>query len=170
MSDTKVDNLAEELKRSTEIELNMFAAGLLNTSFNSFMQSYTTPQFEGFKTVIGSIVDRFRVMDDAEKLDLFQKIELMFKELLTKNFGALGPEQAELIASRYSKQMIQFLKDKNTDPQSATDTLYPHRRDINGKAEPVGDTEPWQAKVQAKMQVADLTNDDAIDALILNPY
>lgn len=170
VGDNKVDNLAEELKRATEIELNMFAASLINSSVNSFLQSYATPQFEGFKTTISAIVERFRVMDDAERLDLFQKIEIMFKDLMTKNFAALGPETAELIASRYSKQMLQFFKDKNTDPQSATDTLYPHRRDINAKAEPVADTEPWQAKVQAKMQVADLTNDDQVDVLIANPY
>lgn len=170
VGDNKVDNLADELKRSTEIELNMFAASLINTNVNSFMQSYTTPQFEGFKTTMGAIIERYRVMDDAEKLDLFQKIELMFKDLMTKNFAALGPETAELIASRYSKQMLQYFKDKNVDPQASTDTLYPHRRDINAKAEPVADTEPWQAKVTAKMAVADITNDGAIDVLVSNPY
>lgn len=169
VGDNKIDNLADELKRATEIELNMFAASLINTNANSFMQNYSTPQFEGFKAIITGIVDRYRVMDDAEKLDLFQKIELMFKDLMTKNFAALGPETAEIIASRYSKQMLQFLKDKNVDPQAATDTLYPHKRELAPKADPCA-APTWQDKVTAKMASAEVDNDGVVDVLISNPY
>lgn len=179
VGDNKIDNLADELKRSAEIELKMFATSLLQTNLNLFLQAFVTPQFASFKTCIDAITDRYRVMDDQERLDLFQKMELMFKEIFINNFSALGPETAELIASRYAQQMVKHLKDNNKDPQQAIDLLYPHRRDINAKAEPVGDTIPnsipspdetWQAKVQAKMNMADLMNDKSTAVLVANPY
>jgi hypothetical protein len=169
VGDSKIDNMVDELRRSTDIELKMFSASLINSNVNSFIQQYNTAQFEGFKEILGAIIDRYRVMDDAEKLDLFTKIELMFKDIMAQNFSALGQETAEIIASRYSKQMLQYLKSQNLDPQAATDTLYPHQRQLAAKADPCA-APSWQDKVQAKMASAEIDDVDVVDVMIANPY
>ena len=110
IGDNKIDNLADDLKRATEIELGMFAASLMNSYANDFIQSFRTPQFEGFREAFSDVVARYRVMDGTEQGDLFQKIETMFKDIFVQRFSALGPEAAELMAQRYSGQMVDMLK------------------------------------------------------------
>jgi hypothetical protein len=171
VGDNKVDNLVSELTRCTEQELLMFSCSQMNGGAVAFQQQYSTPQFDGFKSVLASVVDRWRVMDDNEKLDLTQKIELLFKDLMIKNWGALGPETAELIASRYTKQMIDFLKKNNLDPQKPIDQLYPHRRDIAPKTDVVNATTPKDQTtpplVQANAKAAPISGMQTLKA---NPY
>lgn len=172
IGDNKVDNLVDELKRATEIELAMFVASQLNSGVQAFQQQYTTPQFDGFKVILKSLVDRYRVMDDAEKLDFFQKIEIFFKDLMQKNYSALGPEAAELVASRYAKQMMDWLKKQNLDPQAPTDTLYPHKRELAPKVDVVQITVPVDTTTPAIVQNVNKAKerDSNVGQLIVNPY
>lgn len=170
IGDNKVDNLVSELKRCTDNELKMFTVSQLNSGVQSFQQQYSTPQFDGFKVVLTALVDRWRVMDDMEKQDLCQKIELTFKEIMTDNYSALGPETAELVASRYAKQMIDHLKANNKDPQKPIDLLYPHRREIAPKTDVVFSTIPDETTppLVKKVQAAKLVQASAL--LKVNPY
>ena len=110
LGDNKVDNIVDDLARAADIELQMFSASLLNTQAKEFLQSYRTPQFEGFRAAFRAVVARYRVMDGTEQGDLFHKIEILFKDIFVQKFGALGPEAAELMSQRYSNQMVAVLK------------------------------------------------------------
>jgi hypothetical protein len=156
VGDNKVDNIIGELTRSTEVEIGMFVASLLNSSVNSFKQQYNTPQFEGFKKAMNASIERYRMMDESDRTDLFQKIEIMFKDIFFKNYAHIGHEEAEIVAMRYAKQMQSLLKEQNKNPQQPIDDLYPHQRNIAPKAD------PSDGDVFDKL--------DAMDMLWDNPY
>jgi hypothetical protein len=168
VGDNKIDNLVDELKRSTQLELGNFVVQLLNTSTNDFVQHYQTPTFDGFKKILGTVVERYRVMDDAEKDDLFQKIELLFRDLMTQQYANMGPETSELIAARYAKQMQEFLKGQNKDPQQPIDDLYPHQRQLAPKAGDAMDVEVIEPTMQGMMKSLNRLSD--LDKLQQNPY
>ena len=82
----------------------------MNTYAKDFLQSFRAPMFEGFREAFQDVVSRYRLMDGTEQGDLFHKIETMFKDIFVQRFSALGPEAAELMAQRYSGQMVDMLK------------------------------------------------------------
>lgn len=173
IGDNKIDNLADELRRSTEVELAMFVGAILNTSYKAFAGNYATPQHDGFKRTIEAIRDRYCVMDDMEKLDLAQKIEIMFKDIMVKQYGALGADSAELVATRYAKQMINWFKVGEKDPQ---EMLYPHNRELSAKADPADATvvidikkDSWLDGAKAAEKFADQTG-LTIPQLFKNPF
>jgi len=110
IGDNTVDNMIDELTRSTNIELGKFVSSLLNTNINLFQHSYNLPQYEEFRSSFQMILNRYQVMDGSEQGDLFRKIENMFKDIFISKFGDLGPEVAEVIAQRYAVQMVDTLK------------------------------------------------------------
>jgi hypothetical protein len=110
IGDNTVDNMMDELTRSTNIELGKFVSSLLNTNINLFLHSYNLPQYEEFRSSFRLVLNRYQVMDGSEQGDLFRKIENMFKDIFISKFGDLGPEVAEVIAQRYAVQMVDMLK------------------------------------------------------------
>ena len=173
VGDNKVDNLADELRRSTEVELAMFVGSVLNTQYKQFMSSYSTPQHDGFQRTIAAIRDRYCVMDDQEKIDLAQKIETLWKDIMVKQYGALGADSAELVATRYAKQMISWFKEGAKDPQ---DMLYPHNRELAAKADPADATvvidvkkDSWLDGAKAAEEFAKETG-LSLDSLLKNPF
>jgi len=125
IGDNKVDNMVDELKSVIEIELANFVITLLNTNFSAFENSYTNPQFEGFRKALNDLKMRYKVMDNLDKQDLFNKIELIFKDLFRKIYCAQGPEVAELIGTRYAEQMVKNIKHTEADPMGGfKDTTY----------------------------------------------
>jgi hypothetical protein len=124
IGDDKVDNMVDELKSVLEVELSMFLISLLNTNFSLFEKSYTNPQYEGFRRALTDLQQRFKVMDQLAKQDLFNKIEIVFKDIFRTSYSAMGPETAELIATRYASQMNKNLKAVMDDPQAALKDIY----------------------------------------------
>lgn len=128
IGDNTVDNMVDELTRSTNIELGKFVSSLLNTNINLFLHSYSLPQYEEFRATFRHVLSRYQVMDGMEQGDLFRKIENMFKDIFISKFGDLGPEVAEVIAQRYSNQMIDMLKKNsvqaNVDLDSDREGVY----------------------------------------------
>jgi hypothetical protein len=116
IGDNTVDNLMDELNRGVKIELGKFVGSLLNTGINRFLHSYNLPQYEGFRSAMINIIDRFRVMDGADQGDLFRKIDNMFRDIFISQYGHLGPEIAEMIAKKYAVQMIDFIKSYSVMP------------------------------------------------------
>lgn len=112
IGDNTVDNLVDQLKTATAVEVSHFVVGLLNSNSDSFSYAFNLPSYDGFKTATTAIVDRFRLMDGAEQGDLFTKIMLMFKDLTMAQYGELGTDAAELVAVKYARLMIDFLKSK----------------------------------------------------------
>lgn len=110
IGDNTVDNMMDELTRATSIEVGKFVGSLLSSNINSFMHCYSIPQFEDFKAMFHQILNRYQVMDGMDQGDLFKKIEIMWKDLFVDRYADLGPEVAELIAKRYSVQMVNMLK------------------------------------------------------------
>lgn len=110
IGDNTVDNLMTELSRAASVELGKFVGALLNTNMNKFLQSYNMPEFEPFRAVMKDVISRYQIMSGSEQGDLFLKIENMFKDIFVDQFGHLGPEIAEMIAKKYSVQMVQFIK------------------------------------------------------------
>lgn len=125
VGDNKIDHMAEAIRRSVDIEIDMFVASLLNSMVNDFGKSYTNPQYEGFRMAMQDIEQRYRVMDGMERQDLFQKIENIFKGIFLQKFNALGPEAAELAAVRYAGQMIKKIKESYDNSAQPVIDLYP---------------------------------------------
>jgi hypothetical protein len=173
VGDNKVDNLADELRRSTEVELAMFVGSVLNTQYKQFLNSYSTPQHDGFQRTISAVRDRYCVMDDQEKIDLSQKIETLWKDIMVKQYGALGADSAELVATRYAKQMISWLKRTEKDPQ---EMLYPHNRELAAKADPADTTVVIDVKKDAWLDGAQSAEEFtkqtglALGQLLKNPF
>lgn len=128
IGDNTVDNLMDALKRSTAVEVNNFTVALLNANVDKFQYAYRLPQHDQFRQDLRNVLERYRIMDGMEQGDLFVKIESMFKDLFVERYGSLGPEAAELIAVRYAKQMVLFLKENSIQAadlsQDATGKIY----------------------------------------------
>lgn len=110
IGDNTIDNMMGELHRATGVELGKFVGSLLNVNLNKFVQCYNMPEYEPFRHVMKDIISRYQVMSGSEQGDLFLKIEGMFKDIFMAQYSHLGPEVADLIAKKYSVQMIQFIK------------------------------------------------------------
>jgi hypothetical protein len=140
IGDNKVDNMVGDLARSTEIEIQMFVASLLNSNIKTFLRFYVVPQFEAFKTAVSDIQERYKVMDELERTDLLHKIESMWKDIFIRNFGILGPDAAEMMATRYAAQMIREIKIGLEDPLSTQEKLYPKAKELYPDGSP--ETQP----------------------------
>ena len=153
--DNKVDNMMDSLHRATEVEMMQFVAILLNASLEEFARAYIKPQFDGFGKAFDDIQERFRVMDDLEKQDLYHKIENMFKDIFMKNFNSLGPETSELMAVRYAGQFIKELKLGNQDPLNPMKSLYPKNPSLYPEADPAvanSDVESRAQEIEQEMK------------------
>lgn len=128
IGDNTVDNMIDELKRATGIELGRFVGSLLGANLNTFIHSYTVPQHEEFREIFNQILSRYRVMDGMDQGDLFKKIEIFWKDLFVERYADLGAEVAELVAKRYATQMVLVLKansiQANVDMDSNRDGVY----------------------------------------------
>lgn len=110
IGDNTVDNLLADLRRTTSIEVGQFVGGLLNGSVNQFAYAYSMPQYDEFKRSLENMCVRYKVMDGMEQGDVCLKVTAMFKDIFTSTYGALGPEAADLMAVKYAKQMIDYMK------------------------------------------------------------
>lgn len=124
IGDNKVDNMTDELKRATEVELDRFVSQMLQTNVKRFASAYALPQYEAFRESFKDILLRYQVMDGEEKGDLFVKIEQMFKDIFTEKYAGLGPEAAELTAKLYAEQMIKVFKDNSIQMNTE---MYPEK-------------------------------------------
>lgn len=129
IGDNTVDNMMDELRRSVDVEVGQFVMALLNSHVGDFMYAYSIPQYDGFKDAFKIVMQRYQLMDGTEQGDLFAKIENMFKDLFVEKYSSLGPEAAELVAKKYTLQMVNYMKanaiQANVDlHQDKTRTVY----------------------------------------------
>ena len=129
IGDNTIDNMMDELNRATKIEIERFVVSLLNSQIKIFAQCYNLPQHEDFRVIFRKILYRYQVMDGSDQGDLFLKIENMFKDLFINKYGQSGPEIAEMLAKKYTVQMIGILRNNavqgNVDmAQDKTDVYY----------------------------------------------
>lgn len=110
IGDNTVDNLMCDLKRSSEVEIDMFVCALLNSNQDNFGFAYVVPQYDGFQDSFQKVVQRYRVMDGMEQGDLFEKVSGMFKDIFMSKCAAMGPKVAEQVGKKYAEQMIGMLK------------------------------------------------------------
>lgn len=110
IGDNSIDNQIDELRRATDVEVGQFVTALLNANVQNFTYAYNVPQYEGFKKSFMTVLERYRLMDGTEQGDLFAKIDIMFKDLFVEKFAGMGPEIAELVAKKFSLQMVNILK------------------------------------------------------------
>lgn len=125
IGDNTVDNLISELTRCTTIELGHFAAGLMHVSVNKFEYAYETPHYDEFKAALTNLINRYKVMDGLEQGDTCMKMLAMMKDIFTSNYGALGPEAADAMATQYAQHMIDFIKSQNLQAADLASSMTP---------------------------------------------
>lgn len=104
-----IANLMLTMKRVATVEVNKFIVELLGSSMQKFAEHFETPLYADFKTQLHDIVERYQIMASDERLDLFEKISIMFKEIF-QPFDSLGAGTADAIAESYAKQMCDAIK------------------------------------------------------------
>jgi hypothetical protein len=110
IGDNTVDNLVSELARCVSIELDLFVVDVLNKLAKDFARDYHMPFYEDFKTAFKLVLNRYQLMSGDEEGDLFKKIENLFLNIFSDKFNAAGHEVSDVIAKKFSNQMINFLK------------------------------------------------------------
>ena len=110
VGDATVDNLVDQLHISTSIELEKFVCELLSRSLNQFMTNYKMPLYDDFRTSFKAVLNRYQLMDGDQAGDLHKKIQIMMTSIFSEKFSANGHEVADVMAAKFSTQMINFLK------------------------------------------------------------
>lgn len=104
-----IPNLMLSLKRVTQVEVNKFLVERLAAGLPEFREHFESPLYPEFKVSLKDVVERYQIMASDERIDLFEKISIMFKEIF-QPFDSLGAGTADAIAESYAKQMNDAIK------------------------------------------------------------
>jgi hypothetical protein len=129
IGDNTVDNIVDELARCVSVELDLFVIDLLGKMVTEFTRDYHLPFYEDFKTSFSLVLNRYQLMSGDEEGDLFKKIDNFFLNIFSEKFSAAGHEVSDVIAKKFSTQMIKFLKTNKVQANvdmavDKTDTYY----------------------------------------------
>jgi hypothetical protein len=104
-----IPNLMLSMKRVSTVEVNKFIVEQLASGLPAFGEHFENPLHPEFKVVLKDLVERYQIMASDERIDLFEKISIMFKEIF-QPFDSLGAGTADAIAESYAKQMCDAIK------------------------------------------------------------
>lgn len=110
IGDNTVDNIVDELARCVAIEIDLFVIDLLNKMVSQFARNYHLPHYEEFRSAFNLVLNRYQLMNGDEEGDLYKKIENFFLNIFSQRFSSAGHEVSDVIAKKFTAQMIAFLK------------------------------------------------------------
>lgn len=108
-----VDLELDKVKMAFNEELNLFIFGLLKNYANKFNWSFATPNSELFGESWQSLQDRYQLMDDYGKLDLYKRIGTFMIEVFLEKFPSAGEKAAVEMANVFKEMIIERLRDNS---------------------------------------------------------
>lgn len=108
-----VDLELEKIKMAFEAEMSLFIFELLKQYSHKFNWSFASPNSELFGDSWKSLQDRYQLMDDAGKEDLYKKLGTYLIKVFLEMFPNVGEQAAVEMADVFKALMIQRLRDQS---------------------------------------------------------
>jgi len=108
-----VDEQLEKVKIAFESELSLFIFELLKDYSHKFNWSFASPNSELFGQSWQSLQDRYQLMGDADKIDLYKKIGMYMIKVFLELFPNAGEQAAVEMAMVFKDLMVERLREKS---------------------------------------------------------
>lgn len=108
-----VDLELEKIKMAFEAEMNLFIFELLKQYNQKFNWSFAAPNSELFGSSWKALQDRYQLMDDTGKLDLYKKLGTFLIKVFLDMFPNAGEKAAVEMADVFKGLMIDRLRDQS---------------------------------------------------------
>ena len=106
------ENTLDLVKLGFEEEFRRFLIKMLKEEGKNFIWAFATPTSELFGSSWQDLQDRYQLMDDMQKEELYIKLGTYFVSFFMKMFPSAGEKVVSEIADMFKMMMIDRLRDK----------------------------------------------------------